>query len=1188
MEEHRALRQAYMEGLSWCLAYYFQGCVSWGWFFPYHYGPFLSDLLDLSSYNIQFELGQPLLPFQQLMGCLPPASSPLLPKPYRRLMTNGDSPILQFYPTDFVVDMNGKRNPWEGVNLLPFIDVQLLLQTLYEQIPLPALSVAERKRNNFGEVHVYSYDPTNTTEIVPAPKTKTNIGLSDLTCVKSRVRSVSDTSYQTKPTLCFQPKLVPGTKIPFPGFPSLHVLPIASTELTPVGLNCFGSPSKYPNYILTLHTLPKLPDLNTMASNILGKSLYINWPMMHEAKVVAITNATGEVRSVIDTKGSGNKGGGQTKKNKKKNNNKSKKNVPTLKMTRFTVKQQQEWQDESEAMKGEYWTGNGTPGSGGVFIGEIPYRLLVLPLQGMKTNPSHGGTKKIWGTSEADVPLQLALWQAPAPDPRFIERPPNKNTLEERFPLDSNVLFTQGKYKGCFGEVVGIHNETKTVGVRTNPRVASLEPPFASVVVQAVKQQERYLSSLEASQLLKIPLVLFGKLMGSLVFEGGGKSRYDVGLNLKYPEGLYVVGYTRAKNNETSNKKDKKSSKPLSAWTAGDSLKVVGSQSNSSHKNNTNEEEEKKIVWEYSPRAIRLVHLYRQKFPQLFKFFASQRPQERRYDTSLLLQKSAGNRGDSSSSGSNKMILDEVHKWLSNLETASLPRTPLSTKALPKEAIHAIQRAASVISSKINSSGGEVLVKVPPVALYRCGSTTAVTHTDFSTFIGAGEPALGDRIVNVCANGIPFGSRGTVVGIHSPESGCVEVVMDQEFVGGGNLQGACSNFRGKLCLWKHIMKVSSHSNNDKMKNGSTTNNNTNTNNNEVNEILVAMMKQLNTSSNPAQESPKPNAWEGQKNSAAVVAAPSKNTAPTMIQPRQNNSQQQLDQKVIDENANNDRRKSPLRSISVPTRRGNTHNISPRRSGSAGRPVTWREAVKPKSSDSVGFRGPHRRKGGKPGLERWKMIVKSSSSNNSNSSNSDSNQVNSSNQLRAILGVTDNIDHNNCNNEQQQANEMETLRAADGLKAILGVIPPPPLLPSTTAQTTPLVPPGILYPTPPVSKPVASSNIMPLLPPPNVATSPMQATAISPMHNQQQSMPIMTNMNVHHNPMMSLPPPPHHLMPPLQQQPQVSSTSSAADRLFQMIQQQAPPGLSASPPPPHPSTFNFTYVEEENKGSKPLY
>ena len=42
-------------------------------------------------------------------------------------MTDANSPIHDFYPTDFRVDMEGKRNDWEGVVLIPFIDEARLL-----------------------------------------------------------------------------------------------------------------------------------------------------------------------------------------------------------------------------------------------------------------------------------------------------------------------------------------------------------------------------------------------------------------------------------------------------------------------------------------------------------------------------------------------------------------------------------------------------------------------------------------------------------------------------------------------------------------------------------------------------------------------------------------------------------------------------------------------------------------------------------------------------------------------------------------------------------------------------------------------------------------------------------------------------------------------------------------------------
>jgi len=126
----------YLESLMFSLKYYLQGCPSWQWHYKFRISPLLSDVYNFLDNNtnilneIEFKLGSPYTPFQQLMLILPPQMSNLLPSVLRPIMNDDKLLCTQFYPTDFRIDITTGIKTQYSEAILPEIDEELLIGTV--------------------------------------------------------------------------------------------------------------------------------------------------------------------------------------------------------------------------------------------------------------------------------------------------------------------------------------------------------------------------------------------------------------------------------------------------------------------------------------------------------------------------------------------------------------------------------------------------------------------------------------------------------------------------------------------------------------------------------------------------------------------------------------------------------------------------------------------------------------------------------------------------------------------------------------------------------------------------------------------------------------------------------------------------------------------------------------------------
>uniref|UniRef100_A0A5S6QVR1 5'-3' exoribonuclease 1 n=1 Tax=Trichuris muris TaxID=70415 RepID=A0A5S6QVR1_TRIMR len=270
------LKVSYLQALQWTLKYYYDGVVSWNWFYPFHWSPFVTDLKCFQGEMFQFALGDPLLPFQYMLGVLPSKSFHLLPTAYQDLF-DPSSPLAAFVPRESDAAWNEEtEHPFADLNV-PFIDVAILLEVTACRDHL--LTDSERRRNRLGHCLVFQCPGEGQENYAKQKKADDFLDLYLCTpqLLPADVFDLSPDSVVHG--------LLPNAKVLFPSFnafersqvrPTIPPLITAGSHLKPIAVSAVAEEQE---------------DMGKLACQLLGKWLLVKFPHCVPALCTAVSTA---------------------------------------------------------------------------------------------------------------------------------------------------------------------------------------------------------------------------------------------------------------------------------------------------------------------------------------------------------------------------------------------------------------------------------------------------------------------------------------------------------------------------------------------------------------------------------------------------------------------------------------------------------------------------------------------------------------------------------------------------------------------------------------------------------------------------------------------------------------------------------------------------------------------------------
>uniref|UniRef100_A0A3B4YZ42 5'-3' exoribonuclease 1 n=1 Tax=Seriola lalandi dorsalis TaxID=1841481 RepID=A0A3B4YZ42_SERLL len=519
--------KCYVEGIQWILHYYYHGVQSWSWYYPYHYAPFLSDIRNIAGLKLTFDLAKPFMPFQQLLAVLPAASMALLPECYRHLMTSESSPIIEYYPLDFKTDLNGKQQEWEAVVLIPFIDERCLLAAMEPYSH--KMTKEEKSRNCHTECAVYSYDSElDFTYTSTLPQL-----FPDIVHCHARKAHIPMDAWQVPLDHVSRP--IDRSALYFCGFPTLQHIKHKFFKKKS-GVVVFQQSSRGENMMLDiLHSQEGETLCDDVASQALGKSVFVNWPHLEEARIIAVSDGDTKfcleeppgVQRVYDRPST----------------------PPPTKVTCLSDKEQKDWVKDVQGLTEYFFKRKG------IIVNDTEVVLYGQLLTGWKYVPKANGVvelEKQWAKQVLPFAHQTVVKDIKA----FYSSLTCFKSLDELFPQATSVFMVGNPYYGAMGEVQDSSDVIKDGRVRVVFNVPH-EPQLEALIQNQHKYCVKYSPGYVLASRLGITSYLVSRFSGSIFIGRGskknpcGEQRANVGLNLKFnKKNEEVPGYTKRTEKE--------------------------------------------------------------------------------------------------------------------------------------------------------------------------------------------------------------------------------------------------------------------------------------------------------------------------------------------------------------------------------------------------------------------------------------------------------------------------------------------------------------------------------------------------------------------------------------------------------------------------------------------------------------